>query len=110
MSKVYAFKRVQQMPVAVEVAWEFFSNPANLEAITPGGIGFKVISKHHGDKIYAGQLIEYKIKPLAGIPLYWMTEITHVEHGKYFVDEQRMVHIVCGITNIILKQLMAAWR
>jgi ligand-binding SRPBCC domain-containing protein len=24
-----------------------------------------------------------------GIPLYWMTEITHVEDQKYFVDEQR---------------------
>jgi hypothetical protein len=39
--------------------------------------------------MYAGQIIEYTVKPLLGIPLYWMTEITHVQEGAYFVDEQR---------------------
>jgi len=39
--------------------------------------------------MYPGQIIEYKVSPLLGIPLYWMTEITHVDPGKYFVDEQR---------------------
>ncbi len=39
--------------------------------------------------MYPGQIIEYKVKPILGIPLYWMTEITHVEEGKFFVDEQR---------------------
>ena len=39
-------------------------------------------------KVYAGQIIEYKVHPILGIPLYWMTEITQVEHHKYFVDNQ----------------------
>lgn len=39
--------------------------------------------------MYAGQIIEYKVKPVLGIPLYWMTEITHVEEHQFFVDEQR---------------------
>ena len=39
--------------------------------------------------MYAGEIIEYTVKPLLGIPLYWMTEITHVEPMKYFIDEQR---------------------
>jgi ligand-binding SRPBCC domain-containing protein len=39
--------------------------------------------------MYPGQLIEYTVRPLLGIPLYWMTEITHVQEGVYFVDEQR---------------------
>jgi ligand-binding SRPBCC domain-containing protein len=39
--------------------------------------------------MYPGQVIEYKVKPILGIPLYWMTEITHVADKKYFVDEQR---------------------
>jgi ligand-binding SRPBCC domain-containing protein len=39
--------------------------------------------------MYAGQIIEYKVSPILGIPLYWMTEITHVEQHKFFVDEQR---------------------
>jgi ligand-binding SRPBCC domain-containing protein len=89
MSKVYSLKTVQHIPVSIEKAWDFFSNPANLQAITPSHLGFQIISQHHGDKMYAGQIIEYKVHPLLNIPLYWMTEITHVDHQKCFVDEQR---------------------
>lgn len=89
MSKVYSLKVVQVLPIAIEEAWEFFSNPANLAAITPDNMGFNIISKHHGKKMYAGQVIEYTVSPVLNIPLYWMTEITHVEDKKYFVDEQR---------------------
>ena len=89
MSKVYSLKVVQVLPIDLEEAWEFFSNPANLAAITPGNMGFNIISKHHGGKMYPGQVIEYKVSPVLNVPLYWMTEITHVEERKYFVDEQR---------------------
>ena len=89
MSKVYSIKTVQQLPVTLNTAWEFFSSPVNLKEITPGNLGFNIISKHHGETMYAGQIIEYKVSPVLGIPLYWMTEITHVEDKKYFVDEQR---------------------
>jgi ligand-binding SRPBCC domain-containing protein len=89
MSKVYSLKTVQKIPISLNQAWEFFSNPANLQAITPDNLGFKIISKHHGNTMYAGQVIEYKVSPLLGIPLYWMTEITHVADSAYFVDEQR---------------------
>jgi ligand-binding SRPBCC domain-containing protein len=75
--------------VSLDTAWDFFSSPANLKDITPASMGFNIISQHHGEKMYAGQIIEYKVKPVLGIPLYWMTEITHVEDKKYFVDEQR---------------------
>ncbi|MES2848203.1 MAG: SRPBCC family protein [Bacteroidota bacterium] len=89
MSKVYSFKTIQLIPTDINTAWDFFSNPNNLAAITPNNLGFKVISKYQGDKIYPGQVIEYKVSPVLGIPLYWMTEIIHMEHRKYFVDEQR---------------------
>ena len=39
--------------------------------------------------MYAGQIIEYIVTPIAGIKTKWVTEITHVEKGRYFVDEQR---------------------
>jgi len=29
------------------------------------------------------------VRPLLNIPLKWITEITHVKHQQYFVDEQR---------------------
>ncbi len=35
-------------------------------------------------------IITYKVSPLFGIKMNWMTEITHVKEGEYFVDEQRM--------------------
>ena len=85
----YSIKAVQQIPVSLEKAWAFFADPANLAGITPANMGFKVISKHHGNQIYAGQIIEYKVRPLLNIPWYWMTEITHVKDMQYFVDEQR---------------------
>ena len=89
MSKVYCLQRIQIIPATLDKAWDFFSDPANLESITPKNMGFKVISKYHGDKMYPGQLIEYTVKPFLGVPIYWMTEITHVKDKKYFVDEQR---------------------
>ena len=86
---VYSIRKVQRLPVSLQEAWDFFSSPANLQTITPAGMGFNIISKHHGEKMYAGQLIEYKVRPVLNIPVYWMTEITHVVDQKYFVDEQR---------------------
>ncbi|ULQ55259.1 SRPBCC family protein [Flavihumibacter rivuli] len=86
---VHSLKTVQKIPVTLEKAWDFFSSPANLAAITPSHMGFNIISKHHGPRMYQGQIIEYKVSPVLGIPMYWMTEITHVEEGKFFVDEQR---------------------
>lgn len=85
----HSVKTVQKIPISLDEAWAFFSNPANLQAITPSNMGFKVISKHHGDVMYAGQIIEYTVKPVLNIPLYWMTEITQVKDKEYFIDEQR---------------------
>ena len=89
MSKVYSLKAVQLIYTDIETAWEFFSNPENLNAITPKTMGFKILGNHHSDKMYAGQLIEYTVKPLLGIPVYWMTEITQVQPKEYFIDEQK---------------------
>ncbi|AXY76379.1 hypothetical protein D3H65_21320 [Paraflavitalea soli] len=86
---VHSFKAVQCIPVSLQEAWAFFSSPVNLQAITPPDVHFRVTSTLHGESIYPGQIIEYKIKPLWGIEWYWMTEITHVEPGRYFADEQR---------------------
>ena len=86
---VYSIRTVQKIPASTEQVWDFFSSPANLQAITPAYMKFRVISKHHGEKIYPGQVIEYKVRPVLGIPVYWMTEITYVGHQTFFVDEQR---------------------
>lgn len=86
---VHSIHAVQKLALPLDKAWEFFSRPDNLQEVTPTNLGFKIRSLYHGDKMYPGQIIEYTVNPVLGIPLYWMTEITHVEDKKYFVDEQR---------------------
>jgi ligand-binding SRPBCC domain-containing protein len=87
---VYTLKRVQNLPITLEKAWDFFSSPNNLKEITPEYMDFNVTSDPDFLKeMYPGQVITYTVKPLLGIPLFWMTEIKHVEHQKFFVDEQR---------------------
>ena len=72
----------------MEKAWKFFSDPKNLKDITPNEMNFNIISG--ADKsIYAGQIIQYKVSPVLGVNLKWVTEITHVKENEYFVDEQR---------------------
>ncbi len=39
--------------------------------------------------MFAGMIIQYIIKPILRMPMRWVTEITHVEESKYFIDEQR---------------------
>ncbi|MDB5195986.1 MAG: hypothetical protein JWP88_356 [Flaviaesturariibacter sp.] len=82
-------RQVQRLPISVEQAWDFFSHPKNLAVITPPHLNLKFTNELYGDEIYPGQIITYKVKPLLRIPLFWMTEITHVERHKLFVDEQR---------------------
>ncbi len=34
-------------------------------------------------------IIRYRVRPVAGLPVRWTTEITHVRERELFVDEQR---------------------
>ncbi|WP_245844565.1 SRPBCC family protein [Salinicoccus kekensis] len=86
--KMYTLTRHQTLPVTPEEAWAFFSNPQKLEEITPGDMPFKMIGEDFPG-MYAGMIIQYNIEPFPKFPVKWITEITHVEEGKYFVDEQR---------------------
>ena len=85
----YTLKRVQRLPITLEKAWDFFSSPRNLKDITPAYMNFKVLSNSESEKMFAGQIITYTVSPVFGIPLFWMTEITHVKDREYFIDEQR---------------------
>lgn len=86
---IYSIVKRQQINANIEDVWAFFSNPDNLKTITPTYMNFRVTSPPHTGNIYPGQIITYKVSPLLGISLPWMTEISHVEPMKRFVDEQR---------------------
>jgi ligand-binding SRPBCC domain-containing protein len=85
---MYQLKTKQIIPTDLETCWNFFSSPKNLKIITPEYMGFEVLFEIP-EKMYAGLMIEYEVKPLLGIPMKWITEITHVDEMKFFVDEQR---------------------
>lgn len=87
---VYHLHTNQFIPTSLEKAWAFISNPANLKNITPKSMGFDITSEELPEKMYPGMIITYSVKPLLGIKTTWVTEITHVEEMKYFVDEQRV--------------------
>lgn len=86
---VHSLERTQCIPADPERIWSFFSDPVNLPAITPPYMQFKILSRGGNGHTYAGQIIEYRLRPLPFFSTYWMTEITHVHDGRYFVDEQR---------------------
>ncbi len=79
----------QNLPVSLDQAWAFLSDPRNLKIITPPGMGFDIATPDLAAEMYAGMVISYRVKPLLGIPLTWVSEITHVRAPLFFVDEQR---------------------
>jgi len=76
------------IPGSLEEVWRFFSRPENLEALTPSQVKFEILSDIRGMEMYEGMVIRYNISPTPGIKLNWMTEITHIREGVYFVDIQ----------------------
>jgi ligand-binding SRPBCC domain-containing protein len=81
-------QRQQFIPASPAAVWEFFATPRNLDEMTPPGVKFQILGPVP-PRMDAGQLIAYRISPVAGIWLDWLTEIRHVREGRYFVDEQR---------------------
>ncbi|MEH3112701.1 SRPBCC family protein [Pedobacter terrae] len=88
--KTYRLEFTQKLPIDLNSAWDFFSSPMNLAEITPKNMAFDVTSPNMTNtKMYPGLVITYKVSPLFGIKLSWVTEITHVKDKEYFIDEQR---------------------
>ncbi|MCF7561866.1 SRPBCC family protein [Sabulilitoribacter multivorans] len=86
--KIYRLHKKQNLPITINQAWDFLSDPKNLKTITPDYMGFNILSG--ADRpMYAGQIIQYIVTPVLGIKTKWVTEITHVIDKHYFVDEQR---------------------
>jgi ligand-binding SRPBCC domain-containing protein len=86
--KIYQFRSKQFLPISINEAWEFFSDPKNLPKITPPSLNFEITTELDS-KMYAGMIISYIVRPLLNIPTTWVTEITHVREPNFFVDEQR---------------------
>lgn len=89
MKGVYFLRKEQLLPVDLLTAWKFFSSPNNLAKITPPEMDFTTLSTFSENaEIHTGMLIDYKVKPLFGISMFWRTEITEVQKPYYFTDAQ----------------------
>ena len=85
---IHRLFRSQLLETDLEQAWAFFSDPGNLQRITPDWLDFEILSG--ADRaMHPGQILTYRIRALFGIPHLWVTEITHVLPRRFFVDEQR---------------------
>ena len=85
--KIYTLHKSQKLPISLDKAWQFLSDPKNLKTITPAYMSFDILSKIDRP-LYTGQIIQYHVTPLLGIKTKWVSEITHIEEKEYFVDEQ----------------------
>lgn len=87
-TKIERLARSQWLPATLEECWTFFSDPRNLASMTPPSLDLKITSDNL-TSIHPGQMITYHVRPLFGLQMSWLTEITHVEKPSLFVDEQR---------------------
>ncbi len=87
---IYRIYEQMEIPASLEEVWEFISRPGNLKEITPSYMGFHITTPGLPEKMYPGMMITYRVSPLLGIRMSWVTEITHVKEYAYFVDEQRI--------------------
>ena len=84
---LYTLYAKQTVTKERDILWDFFRKPRNLNKLTPEDVEFKIISGK-SDDFYIGKIISYKIKPFKMINLNWVTEISQIKEGSYFIDNQ----------------------
>ena len=84
---LYTLYAKQTVAKEIDLVWDFFRKPRNLNKLTPADVEFKIISGK-SDDFYEGKIISYKIKLLQIFNLNWVTEISQVNEESYFIDNQ----------------------
>lgn len=79
-------ERTQVVPISIGEAFEFFSNPRNLERLTPDLVHFQFL-KAPPEKVSTGTILEYRLR-IYGAPVKWRTRIETVDPPTRFVDVQ----------------------
>jgi ligand-binding SRPBCC domain-containing protein len=86
MSKIYQFERTQLIRRPLDEVFDFFSDAANLEAITPPFVNFKILSPLPIE-MKPGAVIDYQLQ-LFKIPFRWRTVIETFDPPRSFTDTQ----------------------
>jgi len=85
--KIYQLYRQRRLNLPRQVAWDFFSSPYYLNEITPDFFNVEISSKVP-EKIYTGLMISYRMKAVSGIPMAWLSEVSHCDEPHRFVYQQ----------------------
>jgi len=86
--RLHRLCRRQSLPVSLDEAWAFFSDPSSLASITPPWLDFRSTSQLP-QAAYPGLIVTYRLRPLGSLAVDWVTEITQMRRPDFFVDEQR---------------------
>jgi ligand-binding SRPBCC domain-containing protein len=86
--KIYELRTEITVEAPLEQVWDFFSNPKNLQRITPDYMRFQIVKCPDVETIFNGMIIEYIVRPILNLPLKWVTEITEVQSLVSFTDVQ----------------------
>ncbi len=84
--KTHLLEREQRVAAPLERVFAFFSDAANLEALTPPWLRFRIVTPTPIE-MRPGATIEYRIDWHA-LPIRWQTEITEWSPPRQFVDVQ----------------------
>ena len=84
--RVYELQRSQVVPRPIDEVFPFFAAAANLEAITPPWLRFRMVTPEPVE-MHAGTLIEYRLR-VHGIPMHWTSRIDEWDPPHRFLDCQ----------------------
>jgi len=87
--KKYILERQTLLKTTINKAWDFFSDPGNLVEITPPDMKFRIVSQDLPAKVFSGLKLQYKVQPLLGINMNWVSEIKEVKEPCFFADDQK---------------------
>ena len=86
MGRLQRISRTQLVAKPLGEVFAFFSDPANLEELTPPFLRFRILTPLP-ISLGTGSQLDYELS-LFGVPVRWRTRITDFQSGKRFVDEQ----------------------
>ena len=84
--QVHVLRREQRLAASPQAVFPFFADPANLEAITPPLLRFRLITPAPVD-MGPGTFLQYALR-VRGVPVAWDTLIQSWEPPHRFVDVQ----------------------
>ena len=83
---MHRLNATQHIARPIDEVFDFFSRPRNLHRLTPSAMGFEYLTDD--GEMRAGLEIAYRIRPLFGVPVRWLTRITEFYPPHGFRDIQ----------------------